>query len=153
MGDIHYDENVIDIEKYLREVDFIIRKKGREILRDFNITGPQFIALQWLIDEGDLTIGDLSKKMSLACSTITDLIDRMEKNQLVTRVKDENDKRIVRVKVKEKSYKLVDEVLLKRRKYLDDKLKDFKEQDKLFLKQNLEKLYIVMSKQTENEEN
>ncbi len=153
MGDIHYDENVIDIEKYLREVDFIIRKKGREILRDFNITGPQFIALQWLIDEGDLTIGDLSKKMSLACSTITDLIDRMEKNQLVTRVRDENDKRIVRVKVKEKSYKLVDEVLLKRRKYLDDKLKDFKKQDKLFLKQNLEKLYIVMNKQTENKDN
>ena len=34
-----------------------------------------------------MTIGELSKSMALACSTITDLIDRMEKAQLVVRKK------------------------------------------------------------------
>lgn len=48
--------NVEAIEKYLRKVDSIIKKKGREILKEYNITGPQFNALQYLIKEGDLTI-------------------------------------------------------------------------------------------------
>ncbi len=74
-------ENVISIEKHLRRIDYIIRIKGREILKDFNITVPQFTALQILIHNEGLTIGELSQKMGLACSTITDLVDRMEKKQ------------------------------------------------------------------------
>src|SRR5690554_4831047 len=92
-------EYVENIEKYLRKVDYIVRKKGREILNDFNMTIPQFTALQIVVNNGSLTIGDLSQKMGLACSTITDLIDRMEKSELVTRKRDEKDKRVVRIEV------------------------------------------------------
>ncbi|SHI11890.1 MarR family winged helix-turn-helix transcriptional regulator [Sporanaerobacter acetigenes] len=137
-------ENVMEIEKYLRKVDYIIRKKGREILNDFNITVPQFTALQILIGEGDLTIGELSQKMTLACSTITDLIDRMEKSGLVVRKKDEKDKRVVRVEVQPIGYEIVQKVLDKRRAYLDGKLKGFKDEDKKFLKEALESLYGAM---------
>lgn len=137
-------ENVMEIEKYLRKVDYIIRKKGREILNDFNITVPQFTALQILIGEGDLTIGELSQKMTLACSTITDLIDRMEKSGLVLRKKDEKDKRVVRVEVQPIGYEIVQKVLDKRRAYLDGKLKGFKDEDKKFLKEALESLYGAM---------
>lgn len=137
-------ENVNDIEMYLRKIDYIIRRKGREILKDINITGPQFVALQRLINNGRLTIGELSQEMSLACSTITDLIDRMEKSDLVTRVKDEKDRRVVRIEVKEKGHKLVQEVLKRRRLYLDDKLKNLNEEDKQFLIENLKSLYEAM---------
>lgn len=137
-------ENVMEIEKYLRKVDYIIRKKGREILNDFNITVPQFTALQILIGEGDLTIGELSQKMTLACSTITDLIDRMEKSGLVVRKKDEKDKRVVRVEVQPIGYEIVQKVLDKRIDYLAEKLKGFKDEDKKFLKEALESLYGAM---------
>lgn len=137
-------ESVIEIEKYLRKTDSIIRKKGREILKDFNITAPQFTALQWLINDGDLTIGELSQSMKLACSTITDLIDRMEKNNLVTRKKDTKDKRVVRIHVEQKGLDLVQKVLEKRRLFLDEKLKNFKEEDKNNLMKNLELLYLAM---------
>lgn len=137
-------ENVIEIEKYLRKVDYIIRKKGREIINDFNITVPQFTALQILISEGDLTIGELSQNMALACSTITDLIDRMEKNKLVIRKKDEKDKRVVRVEVQPIGYELVEKVLYKRQIYLSEKLEEFKEEDKEFLKDALASLYFAM---------
>ena len=145
--DIEIKENVIGIEKYLRKTDYIIRKKGRKILNDFNITGPQFIALQWLLGNGNLTIGELSQKMKLACSTITDLIDRMEKNELVKRVKDKKDKRVVRIKVQEKGHDLVQKVLDQRRLYLADKLKHFKEEDKDFLMKSLESLYVAMDRE------
>lgn len=137
-------ENVVEIEKHLRKVDYIIRKKGREILNDFNITIPQFTALQILISQGDLTVGELSQEMALACSTITDLINRMEKSGLVVRKKDKEDKRVVRVEVQPIGYDLVEKVLDKRIDYLNGKLKGFKEEEKKFLKEALDSLYTAM---------
>lgn len=135
---------VTDIEKSLRQIDYIIRKKGREILKDNYITAPQFIALQRIISKGDLTVGELSNEMSLACSTITDLIDRMEKNQLVTRFKDENDRRVVRIKVQNKGTKVVEDVLNRRKAYLSEVLETFNMEEKKLLSKNLMKLYEVM---------
>ncbi len=139
-------EDVIKIERYLRKTDYIIRLKGREILKDFNITGPQFTALQILIGKGELTIGELSRKTSLACSTITDLIDRMEKNKLVVRKKDEKDKRVVRIEVLPLGYEIVDKVVGKRREFLGEKLEGFEEEEMKFLSESLESLYNAMKK-------
>ena len=72
-------EQVAFLEKELRYISGIIKQKGREILSNYTITPPQFIALQWLFEHGDMTIGDLSNKMYLAFSTTTDLVDSMEK--------------------------------------------------------------------------
>ena len=137
-------ENVEDIERYLRKVDYIIRRKGREILSDFNITGPQFTALQILIHNGTMTIGDLSQKMDLACSTITDLVDRMEKTNLVVRKKDEKDRRVVKVEVLEKGHDILTQVMKKRIDYLDGKLSGCNYDDKRNLKIGLEALHEAM---------
>lgn len=116
------DSKIVQIEENFRWVCGKIKKKGREILSDFEITPPQFEALQHLLKEGDLTIGELSNKMYLACSTVTDLLDRMERNDLVVRVKDERDRRIVRIKVLDKGHQLIDQVLHTRQKYLSEVL-------------------------------
>ena len=137
-------ESVAGIEKHLRRLDYIIRLKGREILKDFNITIPQFTALQILIYNGDLTIGELSQKMGLACSTITDLIDRMENNQLVVRKKDQKDKRVVRIEVLPIGYEIVEKVLEERIRFLESKMKGLSEQEKAALDEGLESLYNVM---------
>lgn len=135
---------VEDIEKYLRKVDYIIRRKGREILSDFNITIPQFTALQILINKGNMTIGELSKSMALACSTITDLIDRMEKAELVVRKKDEKDKRVVRIEVLPKGYEILEKVIDKRRKFLSSKLVSFTPEEIEGLNFGLKALYDAM---------
>jgi DNA-binding MarR family transcriptional regulator len=140
-------EHVDSIEEYLRKVDYIIRKKGRVILSDFNITVPQFTALQILINNGDMTISELSQKMDLACSTITDLIDRMEKTNLVRRRKDEQDKRVVRVEVLQEGHDILARVLEKRIEFLSEKLKGVTEEDKRTLRTALENLYMEMKEE------
>ena len=121
---LNTDLQIIQIEENFRWVCGKIKKKGREILSDFEITPPQFEALQHLLKEGDLTIGELSNKMYLACSTVTDLLDRMERSALVVRVKDEKDRRIVRIKVLDKGHELIEKVLQTRRQYLSEVLED-----------------------------
>lgn len=137
-------QDVTNIEKHLRKVDYIIRRKGREILADFDITVPQFTALQILINKGNMTIGELSQKMDLACSTITDLIDRMEKSKLVVRQRDENDRRVVRIKVLDKGYDILEQVMKKRIGFLDEKLSVLSNEEKASLDKGLESLYGAM---------
>lgn len=120
-------ERTVRIEENLRRVCFKIKKKGREILNDVEITPPQFEALQHLIFEENMTIGELSSKMFLACSTVTDLLDRMERNDLVKRVKDENDRRIVRITVLPKGHELLEKVMENRRSYVEGILSDLDE--------------------------
>ncbi len=137
-------ETVADIEKDLRYISGIIKQKGRELLSNYTITPPQFIALQWLFEDGDMTIGELSNKMFLACSTTTDLVDRMEKNELVVRVKDPNDRRVVRIHLLDEGERIIDEVIKKRQLYLQEVLKDFSGEEIISLKVGLAKLHQEM---------
>ncbi|MDQ0415807.1 MarR family winged helix-turn-helix transcriptional regulator [Mesobacillus stamsii] len=137
-------ETVAKIEKDLRYISGIIKQKGREILSHYTITPPQFIALQWLFEDGDMTIGELSNKMFLACSTTTDLVDRMEKNQLVVRVKDPNDRRVVRIHLLDEGERIIDEVIKKRQLYLQEVLKDFSDNEIESLRERLSKLHQEM---------
>ncbi|GER68654.1 putative HTH-type transcriptional regulator YsmB [Weizmannia acidilactici] len=141
---IHDPEIVAQIEKDLRYISGIVKQKGRELLSDYKITPPQFLALQWLFEEGDMTIGELSTKMYLAFSTTTDLIDRMEKNELVKRVKDPHDRRVVRIHLLEKGRVLIDEVIKKRQTYLNSVLCHFSPEELVKLKSNLVKLHQEM---------
>ncbi|QKI81765.1 MarR family winged helix-turn-helix transcriptional regulator [Kroppenstedtia eburnea] len=122
-------ELVAEIECLLREISVVVKRKGREILNEFPITPPQFTALLWLNDEGDMTIGDLSQKMYLACSTMTDLVDRMEKNELVERVRDDRDRRVVRIHLLQKGIEIIGDVMETRRSYLSQVLSRFSEEE------------------------
>lgn len=123
-------EAVSKIELLLRTICFDIKQKGREILSDFDITPPQFNALQFLVDEEELTVSELSNRLYLAPSTITDLVDRMEKNGLVIRKKDPKDRRIVKLLVQKKGHELINQVVAKRCNYLELLLKDMPAIDK-----------------------
>ncbi|GAA0601268.1 MarR family transcriptional regulator [Virgibacillus siamensis] len=118
-------DTIAEIEKRLRYISGVIKQNGRKILNNYPITAPQFVALQWLMEYGDLTIGELSNKNGLAFSTTTDLVDRMEKNQLVKRIRDEKDRRVVRIQVLEKGKKIIKEVIKKRQDYLGEVFANF----------------------------
>jgi DNA-binding MarR family transcriptional regulator len=138
------EELISDIEYLLREMSLLIKRKGREILNHFPITPPQFTALLWLNEEGDMTIGELSQKMYLACSTMTDLIDRMEKNGVVVRVRDERDRRVVRVRMLERGKAIIEDVMKARREYLAEILSTFSPEDVESIRKRLSMLYERM---------
>lgn len=142
----HSHEDVAFLEKELRHISGIIKQKGRQILNSYTITPPQFVALQWLLEHGDMTIGDLSNKMYLAFSTTTDLIDRMEKSELVQRVRDEQDRRVVRIHLLKEGERIIEEVIDKRQQYLKDVLNQFDLDEAAQLSKLLEKLHQEMKK-------
>lgn len=141
---VKHDTNVALIEKELRYISGIIKQKGREILTEYKITPPQFVALQWLFEDGDMTIGELSTKMYLAFSTTTDLVDRMEKNQLVKRVRNEEDRRVVQIHLLTEGERIIEEVIEQRQSYLKSVLNTFTMEEVETLQKNLVKLHQEM---------
>ncbi len=144
MDEKHSQETVAFLEKELRFISHLIKQKGREILSNYTITPPQFVALQWLHEAGDMTIGELSNKMYLAFSTTTDLVDRMEKNELVVRIRDEQDRRVVHIHLLQEGERIIEEVIEKRQNYLQDVLVGFDESEVESLSKLLHKLHQQM---------
>ncbi|KUO96696.1 MarR family winged helix-turn-helix transcriptional regulator [Ferroacidibacillus organovorans] len=134
------ESNVFEIERLLRAIAGTVRKKGRSILINFDITIPQFDALVYAFECGNVTIGDLSAKLGLAYSTTTDLVDRLALRGYVMRVRDDEDKRVVRVRVQDEGERLIDEVLRARRAYLSGVLEKLSDTEQLHLKSVLQLL-------------
>lgn len=141
------DRHVVEIEDLLRNVSTMLKKRGRDIISQFEITPPQLDALLVLREFGELTMGELCQKMFLACSTATDLIDRMERNGLIERVRDTADRRVIRLKVLVKGTKVIDDVLDARRNYLATILSEIDLADKERLIHALEQLNYLMSRE------
>ncbi len=107
-----------DIEESLRQATELLSKHGRVFLSEMEITFPQFNALLVLKEHGSLTMGELCKHMFTACSTATDLADRMEDAGLVERRRDKGDRRVVRIHLCSKGEEIVNEVIGKRQMLL-----------------------------------
>ena len=137
-------ESIVAIEKEMRYISGLLKQKGREILSNYTITPPQFDALQWLHEFGDMTIGELSNKMYLAHSTLTVLIDRMENANLVKRVKDEQDRRVVQIHILPLGETIIQEVIEKRQQYLKQLMEQFKAEEEVELQRLLTKLHLLM---------
>lgn len=66
---------------------------------DMNLTGPQGMMMGILSHDGEMKISDLSEKIGLSNSTVSGIIDRLEKQGLVERTRSLDDRRVVYVKV------------------------------------------------------
>jgi DNA-binding MarR family transcriptional regulator len=64
-----------------------------------NLTGPQGMMMGILSHDGEMKISDLSEKIGLSNSTVSGIIDRLEKQGLVERTRSQEDRRVVYVKV------------------------------------------------------
>ncbi|HHY12120.1 MAG TPA: MarR family transcriptional regulator [Firmicutes bacterium] len=139
-----FSDSVVHIERILRHVAFIIKRRGRDILNDFDITTPQFLALLVLKDKPGITMGELCDRLFLACSTATDLIDRMEKNGYLERNRDTKDRRVIRLSITKKGKDVIDQVIKARRHYVDSILAQLTQEEIDQLAQSLEKLHALM---------
>ena len=88
------------IIRAMRKFNRIMRENFEEQFDDMNITRPQGMVLAILSHHGEMKISDLSKKMYLSNSTVSGIIDRLEKNGFVERRRNKKDRRIVMVELK-----------------------------------------------------
>lgn len=86
-----------DVLVLLRQIIRATELHDKHLSRDTGLTLPQLISMQTLHQHGPMTVGALAKEMNLTQATVTSILDRLERKQLVTRVRSQEDKRKVLV--------------------------------------------------------
>ena len=81
-------------------------KKLEDDLEKLGLTPPQFYVLATIGYAGGLPFGEIGAKMMVTVSNLTGIVDRLEDKKLVTRKRDETDRRVVRVVLTDKGAKL-----------------------------------------------
>ena len=88
-----------EVARLFYDVNKVLKRSMRKSFENSGITIPQSLVMGTLIQHGEMKITELSKKINLSNSTISGIVDRLEKNELVARVRSEKDRRIVFVKI------------------------------------------------------
>ncbi len=138
--------HVDDVEMLLARIEHLMRTQGRAELADLGVTRDQFHALLALCG-AELTMGELSERLGVTCSTVTDLIDRMERAGLAERVRDEADRRVVRVKITGGGKAVLSRVRERRRRYLGRVLAAMTEEEQSTLRDLLARVHSLLSSQ------
>ncbi|SPF43118.1 Transcriptional regulator [Candidatus Desulfosporosinus infrequens] len=126
------------LEETLRRANTTLFKRGRSILVGMEISALQFNALLTIREFGPLTMGDLGKHLFVACSTATDLADRMERASLVERVRDDKDRRTVRLQLLTRGDEALDAVITERQNFVGEVLEDYTDEEYSVLLRGLE---------------
>ncbi len=82
------------------------RRVTKELARQVDLTGPQLTVLKMLEGLGDLSLSELSERIRAQNSTVTGIIDRMEREGLVTRTRSTEDRRVVKIRLTDKGSKI-----------------------------------------------
>jgi DNA-binding MarR family transcriptional regulator len=86
------------------------RRITKELARRADLTGPQLTVLKMLEGLGDLSLSDLSERIRAQNSTVTGIIDRMEREGLVVRARSTEDRRVVHIKLTDRGAKIAAQI-------------------------------------------
>ncbi|MGD0230737.1 MAG: MarR family transcriptional regulator [Syntrophorhabdales bacterium] len=101
------DLKISETVQSLRRIFKAIQDYSQEVSSSFGITGPQLWALKTISEYESLPLGELSRKMYLHPSTVTGVVDRLEAKGYVSRDRDREDRRVVKVHLTDEGKELI----------------------------------------------
>ena len=88
-----------------------VNRLNKPVLDQLGLTYLQYVALVLLYEHNDQTVSSLSDKLFLESSTLTPLLKRLEAMGHVTRQRDPQDERVVKVNITPKGRKVREKAL------------------------------------------
>jgi DNA-binding MarR family transcriptional regulator len=82
-----------EIDQHLREVRQILRRPVEAEFSRGGLTGPQRVVMHAVVGSHGVSLKKICRQVGLAHSTVSGIVDRLEKRGLVERQVDERDRR------------------------------------------------------------
>lgn len=87
------DPLFIGLTKRLRQIARELDMYSKYLQERFSVTVPQIITLREIYEHGPISFSELTEIVSLNNSTITGIVDRLERHELVQRTRTARDRR------------------------------------------------------------
>jgi MarR family transcriptional regulator, organic hydroperoxide resistance regulator len=98
---------VADIIDNIRRVFQVVNEHSKRAEKVTGITGPQLWAIKTISQESPIMVSELARRMYLHPATVVGILDRLEKQDLVARVRSTVDRRVVRIELTKKGQDVV----------------------------------------------
>lgn len=89
----------MEVARLFQEVMQLFKHSMNKLLEETGMSAPQGMVLGLLSKKKKIKITELSHELCLSNSTVSGIIDRLEKQKMVVRERSEKDKRVVYVSI------------------------------------------------------
>lgn len=145
-------------EESLRVLTIILRASGsitqmvKKDMDSYSVNPTEFMVLELLYNRGPQAIQVIGNKVLLASSSITYVIDQLEKKYFVKRKQNEEDRRVTLVSLTAEGQQLMEEIFPQHSSVINKLFEDLTDEDLVTLGDNLKKIgykAIELNEQTE----
>ena len=91
------DHTTTQVMAALRRIIRAIDLHSRNLVQRFGLTGPQLVVLKELVGTPRRSVSELAAAVNLSQATVTGILDRLERKEMIIRVRDSKDRRRVMV--------------------------------------------------------
>lgn len=95
------------IASLIREINSKLNNSIKNEFKETSLTVPQIMVIKAVSRNKRLKVSEISKEINLVNSTVSGIIDRLEKHDIVKRVRCQEDRRIVYIELSEKGYEII----------------------------------------------
>lgn len=144
-----------EVDRILETIVYLYtesRRVTKQLARQHGLTGPQVTALKMLEAFGELSLSELSAHMSAKNSTITGIVDRMERDGLVVRERSAQDRRVVNIRPTAEGQRIAAAVPVTAMAIFASALRSLSERDRDELRRILSKVADSVREHVEGQE-
>lgn len=99
----NFESVLVALRRIIRATDLDSKRLSRMI----GLTPPQLMILQAISELGEVPIGTIAKSVNLTQATVTTILDRLERQEMVVRERGTTDRRKVFIYLTDKGFELL----------------------------------------------
>lgn len=139
----HIQEVLVALRRVIRATDL----HSKHLAKTTGLTSPQILLLQTIRDRGEVAIGELANEISLSQATVTTILDRLEKRELVYRVRSKEDKRKVHAYLTDQATEILKEAPIPLQEHFTRQFDDLQEWEQTMIISALQRVAQMMDAQ------
>ncbi len=134
------DDVLIAIRRVIRATDLY----SRFLAKTSGLTAPQLLVLLSIQNKNEATIGELAQDVSLSQATVTTILDRLEKRELVYRERSVTDKRKVHAYLTDNALPLLKDAPTPLQDHFAKQFSDLQDWEKTMIVSSLQRIAHMM---------
>ncbi len=137
------DDVLVALRRVIRATDL----HSKHLAKTTGLTTPQILLLQTIRDKNDVTIGELANDVSLSQATVTTILDRLEKRELVYRERSSADKRKVHAHLTDAGVGILKDAPLPLQEHFTQRFNDLQPWEQTMILSSLQRVAHMMDAQ------
>jgi MarR family transcriptional regulator, organic hydroperoxide resistance regulator len=140
-------EMVAEIIDNLRRVFQVVNEQSKKAEHATGLTGPQLWAIKTIAQEAPIMVSEIARRMYLHPATVVGILDRLEKQGLVIRIRSTEDRRVVKVELTAQGQALVKKAPKVAQGLLVEGLEKLNEKKLINIAQGLDQMVDILGAQ------